>query len=65
MPDEQGAEVRVTIRADYGLWPGDGVFVVRYRVVGLDAEHWLLVDSDGRRHELRPYRVGMPVRGPR
>lgn len=53
------AEIRVTVRADYALWPGDGYIVIRYTAVEVDAEAWWLVDREGRRHELRPYRLGM------
>jgi hypothetical protein len=56
---QQQADFTVTIRADYALWPGDGVFVVRYSAVELGADGWLLVDRSGRRSELRPYRVGV------
>jgi hypothetical protein len=58
-------EIRVTIRADYAPWPGEGVFLIRYRAIELDADGWLLVDSSGRRSELVPYRVGMNVGMPR
>jgi hypothetical protein len=63
--DGQQANSRVTIRADYAPWPGEGVFLIRYRAIELDADGWLLVDSSGRRSELVPYRVGMNVGMPR
>jgi hypothetical protein len=57
--DEQHADFAVNIRIDYALWPGDGYFLVRYRAVELGADGWVLVDREGRRSELRPYRLGM------
>lgn len=51
--------VRIEVRVSYGLWPGFGYFCVKIWPSKFIAEQLFLVDRDDRRHELRPYRVGM------
>lgn len=65
MADEQHIfTVRVDVR--YALWPGDGVFCTRVAGPVFAEPLYQLVDSEGRMHELRPYRVGeVPARPPR
>jgi hypothetical protein len=59
MANEETVWVRVDVA--YALWPGDGVFCTRISGEVFKQPLFQLHDREGRVHELRPYRLGMPV----
>lgn len=58
MTDQQPPEYTIVVQMPYALWPGDGYFAIKISGEHLPTQ-FVLVDRDGGRHELAPYRVGM------
>lgn len=53
----------VVVRATYARWPGGQHMLVRMSIDGVPIDSLLLYDREGRRHELRPHRVGARLVG--
>lgn len=67
MADEQqhNYTIRIDTTVRYAVWPGEAATCIKIDPCGFSVEQWLLVDRDGRRHDLRRYRLGMRLWEPR